>query len=188
MKLKREFYSRDTKVVAKDILGKILVHKTKEGTLKGKIVEAEAYLGLNDPGAIGFRRAKNIPPALLMPAGFTFVYFTYGNHWMLNVNAKTGKLGCVLIRALEPLEGLEIMGKNRGISDARNLTNGPGKLTKAFGIDKGHNGIDLTQDELLFIEDSSREGEVVKSTRIGLSTGKSKMLRFYIKANEFVSQ
>jgi len=188
MKLKREFYSRDTKEVTRDILGKILVHQTEGGTLKGKIVEAEAYLGLDDPGAIGFRRVKNIPPALLMPAGFTFVYFTYGNHWMLNVNAKTGKLGCVLIRALEPLEGMGIMGKNRGIGDTRNLTNGPGKLTKAFGIDKGHNGIDLTKDESLFIEDSPRKGEVVKSTRIGLSKGKSKMLRFYIKDNEFVSR
>lgn len=93
MKPPREFYSRDTRKVAKEILGKILVHKTEEGILKGKIVEVEAYLGLNDPGAIGFRSVKNIPKALLMPAGYTFVYFTYGNHWMLNVNAKAGKLG-----------------------------------------------------------------------------------------------
>jgi DNA-3-methyladenine glycosylase len=188
MKLEREFYSRDTKEVARGILGKVLVHKTEEGTLKGKIVEVEAYLGLDDPGAIGFRRVRNIPQALLMPAGFTFVYFTYGNHWMLNINAKTGKLGAVLIRALEPLEGIEIMKRKRGISDTGNLTNGPGKLTKAFGIDKRHNGLDLTKDRL-FIEDSSRERvEVVKSTRIGLSKGKSKMLRFYIKNNRFVSK
>ena len=188
MKLEREFYSKDTKEVAREILGKILVHKTEEGTLRGKIVEVEAYLGLDDPGAIGLRRAKNIPQALLMPAGVAFVYFTYGNHWMLNVNAKTGKLGAVLIRALEPLEGIEIMKKNRGISDTRNLTNGPGKLTKAFGIDKRHNGLDLTKDGL-FIEDSSHERvEVVKSTRIGLSKGKSKMLRFYVKNNRFVSK
>jgi DNA-3-methyladenine glycosylase len=188
MKLKREFYCRDTKEVAREILGKILVHRTEEGTLKGRIVEVEAYLGLDDPGAIGSRRAKNIPQALLMPARFTFVYFTYGNHWMLNVNAKTGKLGAVLIRALEPLEGIEIMKKNRRISDTWNLTNGPGKLTKAFGIDKRHNGLDLTKDKL-FIENSSDERvEVVKSTRIGLSKGKSKMLRFYIKNNRFVSK
>jgi DNA-3-methyladenine glycosylase len=187
MKLTREFYSRDTEEVAKDILGKILVHKTEEGILRGKIVEVEAYLGVDDPGAIGFRRVKNIPQALLMPAGFAFVYFTYGNHWMLNVNAKTGKLGAVLIRALEPVEGLEIMKKNRGVSDAGNLTNGPGKLTKAFGIDKRHNGLDLTKDEL-FIEDAPNVREIVKSTRIGLSKGKSRMLRFYIKNNRFVSK
>src|SRR5271157_4168347 len=188
MKLKREFYCKGTREVAREILGKVLVHRTEEGILKGKIVEVEAYLGLDDPGAIGFRRTKNIPQALLMPAGFAFVYFTYGNHWMLNVNAKTGKLGAVLIRALEPLEGIEIMKKNRGTGDTKNLTNGPGKLTKAFGIDKRHNGLDLTKDEL-FIEDSSHERvDVVKSNRIGLSKGKSKLLRFCIKGNRFVSK
>jgi DNA-3-methyladenine glycosylase len=187
VKLKREFYARDTKEVAREMLGKILVRKTDVGILRGKVVEVEAYLGLGDPGAIGFRRVKNIPQALLMPAGYTFVYFTYGNHWMLNVNAKTGKLGAVLIRGVEPLEGIEIMKKNRGINDAKNLTNGPGKLTKAFGIDKRHNGLDLTGDEL-FIEDSDEKVEVVKSTRIGITKGKSKMLRFYIKSNWFVSK
>ena len=188
MKLGREFYSRDTKEVAKEILGKTLVLKTGEKTLKGRIVEVEAYLGLGDPGAIGFRRVKNIPEALLMPAGYAFVYFTYGNHWMLNINAKTGRLGAVLIRALEPLEGIETMKKNRGISAIGNLTNGPGKLTKAFGIDKRHNGLDLTKNEL-YIEDSALEtGEIVESTRIGLSKGKNRKLRFYIKNNTFVSK
>jgi DNA-3-methyladenine glycosylase len=187
MKLPREFYSRKTEKVAKEILGKILVHRTEGGILKGKIVEVEAYLGLDDPGAIGFRKVKNIPEALLMPAGYTFVYFTYGNHWMLNVNAKTGRLGAVLIRSLEPLEGLEIMKKNRGVDDAKNVTNGPGKLTKAFGIDKRQNGLDLTGDEL-FVEDSRERVEVAESTRIGISKGKSKMLRFYVKGNGFVSK
>ena len=186
-KLSREFYSRDTTTVAREILGKILLHKTEEGILKGKIVEVEAYLGLDDPGSIGYRRVKNIPQALLMPAGYTFVYFTYGNHWMLNVNAKTGKLGVVLIRALEPLEGIEIMKKNRGVNDTRNLTNGPGKLTKAFGIDKRHDGLNLTGDKL-FIEDSDEKVKVARSTRIGISKGKSKILRFYIKDNRFVSK
>lgn len=187
MKLSREFYARDTKKVATEILGKILVHKTEEGILKGKMVEVEAYLGLNDPGAIGFRRVRRIPQALLMPAGYTFVYFTYGNHWMLNVNAKAGKLGAVLIRALEPLEGIEIMKKNRGTSDIRNLTNGPGKLTQAFGIGKRHDGLDLTGDELL-IEDSDEKVEMGKSTRIGISKGKNKLLRFYVKGNKFISK
>jgi len=187
MKLKREFYCKDTKEVAREILGKILVYRTEEGTLKGKIVEVEAYLGLDDPGAIGFRRVKRIPQALLMPAGYTFVYFTYGNHWMLNVNAKTGKLGAVLIRALEPIEGMGIMKQNRGVDDTKNLTNGPGKLTKAFGIDGRHSGLDLTRDEL-FIEDSDENVNIVKSTRVGISKGKKKLLRFYIKGNRFVSK
>ena len=187
MKLSRRFYSRNTKVIAKELLGKILVHKTKEGTLKGKIVETEAYLGFNDPGSIGYRKVKNIPKSLLKEPGHAFVYFTYGNHWMLNVIAKKGLLGAVLIRALEPLEGIELMKKRRGIDEIKNLTNGPGKLTNALRIDKSHDGLDLTGDDL-FIDDHKENFDVVKTTRIGLSKGKEKLLRFYVKDNEFVSR
>ena len=186
MKLSRKFYSRNTKTVAKELLGKILVHKAKEGTYKGKIVETEAYLGLNDPGAIGFRKVKNIPKSLLKEPGHSFVYFTYGNHWMLNVIAKRGLLGAVLIRALEPLEGIELMKKKRMTNDIKNLTNGTGKLTKAFGINKSYDGLDMTKDNL-FIENYKEKFKTVTSTRIGLSKGKGKLLRFYIKGNEFVS-
>jgi DNA-3-methyladenine glycosylase len=187
MKLSRKFYSRDTRTVAKELLGKFLVHKIKEGTLRGKIVETEAYLGFNDPGAIGSRQVKNIPKSLLNPPGHTFVYFTYGNHWMLNVIAKKGLLGAVLIRALEPLEGTELMKKRRGVSEIKNLTNGPGKLTQALGINKSHDGLDLIRSNL-FIEDSKEKVKTIKTTRIGLSKGKEKLLRFYIKNNEFVSK
>jgi len=188
MKLSRRFYSRNTKVIAKELLGKVLVHKTKEGICKGKIVETEAYLGFNDPGSIGYRKVKNIPKSLLKEPGHTFVYFTYGNHWMLNVVAKKmGLLGAVLIRALEPLEGIEIMERNRKTNDIRNLSNGPGKLTRALGIDKKHDGLDLTKD-MLFIENSNDKFEIVKTTRIGLSKGQDLPLRFYIKNNEFVSK
>ncbi|MCX6819168.1 MAG: DNA-3-methyladenine glycosylase [Candidatus Aenigmarchaeota archaeon] len=186
MKLSRKFYSRDTKIVAKELLGRILVHKTKEGILKGKIVETEAYLGLNDPGAIGFRKVKKIPNSLLKPPGHAFVYFTYGNHWMFNIVAKKGLLGAVLIRALEPLEGIEIMKKRRGTNEISSLTNGPGKLTKAFGIDKRYDGYNLIKAGL-FIENSNEKFKIVKTTRIGLSKGKRKILRFYIKDNRFVS-
>jgi DNA-3-methyladenine glycosylase len=186
MRLSRNFYSRDTEKVAKELLGKILVHKTREGDLKGKIVETEAYLGVNDPGAIGFRKVKSIPKSLLKPPGHAFVYFTYGNHWMFNIVAKKGLLGAVLLRALEPSEGIELMKKRRGVDDIDNLTNGPGKLTKAFDVDKRYDGYDLTKGNL-FIEDSSEREKIVKTTRIGLSDGKEKLLRFYIKDNKFVS-
>ena len=188
MKLSRKFYSRNTKTIAKELLGKILVHETGEGICKGKIVETEAYLGKNDPGSIGYRKVKNIPKSLLKEPGHTFVYFTYGNHWMLNVVAKRmGSLGAVLLRALEPLEGIEIMKRNRNKDDVRNLTNGPGKLTKALGIDKRHDGLDLTKD-ILFIEDSKKKFDIIKATRIGLSAGQDLPLRFYIKNSEFVSK
>jgi DNA-3-methyladenine glycosylase len=188
MKLQRKFYSRSTKIIAKELLGKILVHKTNGKILKGKIVETEAYLGFNDPGSIGYRKVKNIPKSLLKPPGHTFVYFTYGNHWMLNVVAKkTGLLGAVLIRALEPLEGIEIMKNNRKTNDIKNLTSGPGKLTKALGIEKRHDGLDLTKSDL-FIEKSNEKFDIVKTTRIGLSKGEDLPLRFYIKDNDFVSK
>jgi len=189
MKLSRAFYARDTRIVAQELLGKILVHKTKKGILKGKIVETEAYLGKKDPGAIGLRKVKNIPKSLLKPAGHAFVYFTYGNHWMFNVLGKKNLLGAVLLRALEPLEGIEIMKKRRNTLDIINLTNGPGKLTQAFSIDKGHDGQDMTKG-YLFIEHpkKSKKFKIAKTTRIGLSKGENLLLRYYIKDNPFVSK
>jgi len=183
VKLSRNFYSRDTKTVAKELLGKIIVHKK----CKGKIVETEAYLGRKDPGAIGSRKVKNIPKSLLLSPGHSFVYFTYGNHWMFNIIAKESLLGAVLIRALEPLEGIELMKKRRGTKEIKNLTNGPGKLTSAFGIDKSHDGLHLIGDDL-FLEDNREKFKIVTTTRIGLSKGQDKLLRYYIKDNEFVSK
>jgi DNA-3-methyladenine glycosylase len=114
MRLKRNFYSRNTKTIAKELLGKILVLETGKGIMKGKIVETEAYMGKGDPGAKGNRNVKTAPKSLLKEPGHAFVYFTYGNHWMLNVVAKNpGILGAVLIRAVEPLEGVGMMKKNR---------------------------------------------------------------------------
>jgi DNA-3-methyladenine glycosylase len=188
MKLSRKFYSRNTKTVARELLGTILVHRAKDGICKGKIVETEAYLGYNDPGSIGFRKVRNIPKSLLKGPGYSFIYFTYGNHWMFNIVAKRpGLLGAVLIRALEPLEGINLMKKRRNTNDVKNLASGPSKLTKAFGIDKRHDGFDLTKD-VLFIENSDEKSKIVKATRIGLSKGKEKLLRFYIKDNDFVSK
>jgi len=188
MRLNRTFYSRDTKTIAKELLGKILVLKTKKGLLKGKIVETEAYLGKNDPGAKGNRNINSAPKSLLKEPGHAFVYFTYGNHWMLNVVAKNpGILGAVLIRALEPLEGIELMKSNRKKNKIRDLTNGPGKLTQAFGIDKRYDGLDLTKSNL-YIEDSKEKPRIHTTTRIGLSKGHDLLLRFYIKDNEFVSR
>jgi len=188
--LGREFYARDTRTVAKSLLGKLLVHETTAGFCIGKVVETEAYLGLNDPGAIGFRRVKNVPEALLKSAGHAFVYFTYGNHWMFNVNAKKGRLGAVLIRALEPIAGMALMRKRRGTNENKNLTNGPGKLTQAFDINKLSNGTDLTEGKLYFTEGPAGKISIVKTTRIGLPEGKGDKLklRFYVKGNAYVSR
>jgi len=106
---------------------------------------------------------------------------------MPNVNAKRGRLGAVPIRALESVEGIETMKKNRDTNDTKNLANGPGKLTKAPDINKNQNGLDLTGDEL-YTEDSDERVEVAEPVRIGLSKGKSKLLRFYVRGNRFVSK
>ena len=187
MKLSREFYSRNTEIVAKELLGKTLVHKTKEGTLKGKIVETEAYFGVNDPAshAHGKKTKRNF--LMFEKPGKAYIYFCYGNHWLFNIVAKEdNNPGAVLIRALEPLEGIDKMKKRRGIDDVKSLTNGPGKLSKALSIDKSQNGFDLTGN-VIFLEDADGMFDIVKAKRIGISKGKSKLLRFYIKENTFVS-
>ena len=188
MKLQRNFYSRNTEKVAKELLGKILIHKTKEGICKGKIVETEAYFGNCDPASHAYRRKTKRNFLMFETPGKAYVYFCYGNHWLFNIVAKEDENpGAVLVRALEPLEGINIMKKRRGINDIFNLCMGPGKLTKALGIDKSHDGLDLTRDDL-FIEDSDEKFEIVKAKRIGISKGKGRLLRFYIKNNDFVSK
>jgi len=174
MKLSRKFYSRDTKTVAKELLGKILVHKTKRGILKGKIVETEAYLGVNDPGSHAYKGITPRNKVMFGAPGKIYVYFVYGNHFLLNiVTEKEGKAGAVLIRALEPVKNI-------------NETNGPGKLTKEMKITKEFYGKDITKKPLYVLNNKSNFN-IVKTTRIGLSKGQEKLLRFYIKDNRFVS-
>jgi len=188
MKLSKKFYSRSTEKVAKELLGKILVHKAKEGICKGKIVETEAYFGNYNPASHAYRKKTKRNFLMFETPGKAYVYFCYGNHWLFNIVAKEDENpGAVLIRALEPIEGIEIMKKRRKTNEAKNLTNGPGKLTRALGIGKDQNGLDLTED-ILFLEDSDEKFEIVKAKRIGISKGKGRLLRFYIKNNDFVSK
>ena len=192
--LPREFYAREPDVVAKEILGKIFCRKIGDKILAGKIVETEAYLGKNDPAAIGYRRVKNIPVPLLNPPGCVFVYFTYGNHWMFNINAKPPScdLGVILIRAAEPWREIEEMFKhrrttNKNINKVEQLCSGPGKFTQCFRIDKSLQNTDVTKLGDIFILDNSEVFKVETSHRIGVSRDLRKKLRFYIKGNKFVS-
>ena len=185
MKLGRSFYSRKTDLVAKDLLGCILVHKFDGKKLSGRIVETEAYFGENDPGSHASRGMTPRNRIMFGKPGFAYVYFVYGNHYCLNFTTEPeGKAGAVLIRALEPLEGIEEMKRRRGRED--NLTNGPGRLTQALGITKEHNGTDLTGNEIYVLRGRKPE-EIVRTTRIGLSNGKNLLLRFYIRGKKFVS-
>lgn len=178
MKLKREFFARNCKIVAKELLGKTLVHKVNGKILKGKIVETEAYFGADDPASHASTRKvtkRNI--VMYSEPGTAYVYFTYGKHNMLNVvTERIGKAGAVLIRALEPLDGLKLR------------TNGPGLLTKAFRIDRKYNMLDMCSSNDFYFEENKEKFDVVNTKRIGITKGAEKKLRFYIKDNGFVSR
>ncbi len=186
-----EFYSRNTLVVAREVLGKVLVREIQGALLKGVIVEAEAYREADDPASHAYRGPTNRNRVMFGRAGAAYVYFTYGNHYCLNfVTEREGVAGAVLIRAVEPTEGVELMMVNRQVADVRNLTNGPGKLTKALSINREHNGLDLTLGKDLFVTqpDNPPPMEIGRSRRIGVKDGADKPWRFYVVNNPFISK
>ena len=188
--LPRRFYERDPEVVAKDLLGKIIVRKLDNNILSGMIVETEAYYGPGDPASRAYDGMKNFNRPMWLDPGVAFIYNVH-KYWMFNVVAhEPGGVGAVLIRAVEPLDGVEIMMKNRGVYDELiELTSGPGRSTVAFKIDKSLNGTDLTSDENpIYIADNKVQLEISSSKRIGVKADLDRNLRFYIKGNKFVSK
>jgi len=189
--LPRSFYERSTLIVAQELLGKILVHRSPEGETLGKIVETEAYLGEADEGshAFGGRRTPRNSP-MFEEAGHAYIYFIYGMYFNFNIVAKPPRLaGGVLIRALEPRGGLELMARRRGVAEERLLTSGPGRLCQAMGLTLEQNRLDITGD-VLFVCDGETvaSGDIVARRRIGIKTGLDKEWRFYIRGNRFVSK
>jgi DNA-3-methyladenine glycosylase len=180
-KLGKAFFARRTDIVARDLLGKILA----KGDLRGKIVETEAYM--DEPGSHahgGNKTPRN--EVMFGPPGHIYVYFTYGMHYLLNFSCeKEGTPGAVLIRAVEPLEGTENMAENRGRTE--NLTNGPARVTQAFGIDTSHNGQEIGK-EIKVLDSGQRPGNIHTKTRVGLSQGQGLPLRYYIEGNRWVSK
>ena len=184
MPLGKKFYNQSTIDLAKALLGKYLVF----GNLKGMIVETEAYLYRDDPGCHASRGLTPRNAAMFGPAGQTYVYLIYGMYHCLNiVSGKTGEGEAVLIRALEPVEGIPLMLRRRKTTKIENLCSGPGKLTQAFGITRKHNNLSLL-DGPIYICDSKIKPEIATSTRIGLTLGKELELRFFIAGNSFVSR
>ncbi len=182
---------RDVVTVAKELLGKLLVRRLDEEKLVGRIVEVEAYGGEDDPASHAFRGVTERCRLMFGVGGFAYVYFTYGKHWCFNVTTGLeGVAGAVLVRALEPLEGVGVMKKNRGRKRLRELTSGPAKLTEALGITGKQNGVDLTEREELFVckPRVEEDFEVVVAGRVGIRVGVEKPWRFYIKDNRFVSR
>lgn len=196
MILQRPFYQRDTITVSKDLLGKIIVHESSQGVTSGRIVETEAYRGPEDQAAHssgGRRTARN--EVMFGQKGRAYVYFIYGLYYCFNVTAGNvpGKPEAVLIRALEPVAGQQIMAKRRSLTKTKaiNLTNGPSKLCMAMGISKLQNKTDLTAPPL-YIKDVPLvlQENITETTRVGVDYAgkwKNKPWRFYIKGNNFVS-
>lgn len=182
--LPREFYERPAETVARALLGKMLVH----GDAVARIVETEAYLGLQDRAAHAWRGLTPRTKVLFGPAGHAYVYLIYGMYECLNIVAdKEGEPGCVLIRALEPVAGLAAMRKRRGDVRDRDLANGPGKLTIAMGITRGHNGTDVTKGSLTVREGTGAAFETCVSGRIGIRHNADWPLRFHVAGNSCVS-
>jgi DNA-3-methyladenine glycosylase len=194
--LPRAFYNRDPRDVSRDLLGKVLVRRQGRNLRAARIVEIEAYLGEGDPAAHAACGRTPRNAVLFGPPGHAYVYFIYGNHYCLNISClPEGVAGCVLVRALEPLIGIEEMAKERTLSlngsrDLRKLTSGPGRLTEAFSITRERdNGKDLTgtSSDLLVADDGYIPSRVLITVRIGIVKAASRPLRYVIAGNEFVS-
>jgi DNA-3-methyladenine glycosylase len=185
-----EFYLRDAETLAQDLLGKVLVvQKAEQEPLAGIIVETEAY-HQSDPGSHSFRGKTPRNAPMYQVGGTIYVYFIYGMYYCFNIVADKKDHGsAVLIRALEPLSGIETMQHNRKKHSLKDLTNGPGKLCQALGIDKTMNMLSMLDSELgIYQSPNSGIIEITKSPRIGLSQGQDAHLRFFIKGNKFVSK
>jgi DNA-3-methyladenine glycosylase len=201
-KLPRKFYNRDSVTVAKELLGKYLVHVIEGEKLVGKIVEVEAYMGPTDKAAHSYNNRRTERNEIMYgEPGFSYVYIIYGMYNCVNVVVEQpGKPQAILIRGLEPTKGLEIMSKFRysksyeelSKREVIGLTSGPGKLCKALNIDRSHNGLDLCGDELYIFEENEKSAfEMVSTTRINIDyaeEAKDFPWRFYIKDNPYVSK
>jgi len=187
-RLRRAELPVDTVELARYLIGKIAVHDTDDGRLSGRIVETEAY-PVGDSAGHAFRGETRRNASLFLGPGHAYVHFTYGSSFLLNVTSEAAGVGAgVLLRALEPLEGIEWMQRSRGRASLLDLARGPGRLTKAMQIDFTQDGLDLCAAGPLWLATSQREtGAVGKSVRIGLTRNVNLKVRFYERGNPYVS-
>jgi DNA-3-methyladenine glycosylase len=190
-RLPRSFYARAALDVAPDLLGRVLVRRLPDGDrLAGRIVEAEAYEP-GDPASHAFRGPTPRNLVMFGEPGHLYVYFTYGNHWMLNaVTRAPGEGSAVLLRALEPLAGRDRMARHRGRSAPRELCSGPGKLAQALAVDRSLNGADLVRGEDVWIEEGAPTAAAAIATgiRVGVNVGADRPWRFWVAGDPFVSR
>jgi DNA-3-methyladenine glycosylase len=183
----------DTAELARFLIGKLVVRELPEGVASGRIVETEAYV-IGDAAGHAYRGMTPRNRALFLERGHAYVYLAYGVSFMLNVSSEAPGTGAgVLIRALEPVEGVSIMQQNRGVERLRDLTRGPGRLAQAMRIDRSLDGLDLCEEGPLWLgRDDRKLGEVEKkqigeSVRIGITREAQRVLRFYLRGSPFVS-
>lgn len=189
-RLPRRFFARNPVVLARELLGRILFYRTPEGLLAGRIVETEAYTGDADAASHAFRGRTARNAVMFGPAGYAYVYFTYGMHYCLNVTAEIpGTAGAVLLRALEPLAGVEIMRARGDQGPEQRLLSGPGKIGRAFGLTLEDNGRDFTRGPLGIAAGSPvADREVASSRRIGISRAVDLPYRFTLVGNRSLSK
>jgi DNA-3-methyladenine glycosylase len=184
------FFARPTATVARELLGALLISRAGGQLTGGVIVETEAYLGAHDPGSHASTKGITARNRVMYgPPGCVYVYFTYGSHHMLNlVTEAEGTAGAVLVRAIEPTIGARIMAGRRGGRTGPDVTNGPGKVAAALGIDLGHNGVTLGDEVAVYDAAGVGDDRVGASGRIGLSAGHDLPLRYFIVGNGYVSK
>ncbi|HEY3777783.1 MAG TPA: DNA-3-methyladenine glycosylase [Rhizomicrobium sp.] len=178
----------DTLSLARALIGKLLVRALPEGVVSGLIVETEAYV-IGDAAGHAYRGMTPRNRSLFLERGHAYVYLAYGISYLLNVSSESTGIGAgVLIRALEPLEGIPIMQRNRGTERLRDLARGPGRLAQALRIDRRLDGLDLCRKGPLWLaRDNHKAGEVGQSIRIGITRDADRILRFYLRGSPFVS-
>lgn len=187
-RIRRSQLPADTIQLSRFLIGKVVVHELPAGRVSGRIVETEAYPP-GDPAGHHFRGPTPRIKSMYLAPGHVYVFFNYGAHFMLNVVSEPPETAAaILIRALEPLEGIEIMQRHRKTTELLDLTRGPGRLAQALQIDRRHDGVDLCENETLWLGEINRPvSPIGKSVRIGITRAAGKLLRFFERGNPYVS-
>jgi len=187
-RIRRSQLPADTIQLSRFLIGKVVVHELPAGRVSGRIVETEAYPP-GDPAGHHFRGPTPRIKSMYLAPGHVYVFFNYGAHFMLNVVSEPPETAAaILIRALEPLEGIEIMQRHRKSAELLDLTRGPGRLAQALQIDRRHDGVDLCENETLWLGEIDHPvSPIGKSVRIGITRAAGKLLRFFERGNPYVS-
>ncbi|MFP4528764.1 MAG: DNA-3-methyladenine glycosylase [Candidatus Kapaibacterium sp.] len=187
--LPQEFYLRPTPEVARNLIGKLIFRKFKNDLLIGKIIETEAYLAKGDPASHSAPGPTKRNEAMFGPGGTLYIYKIYGIHLCANIVCGAEGVGtAVLIRAVEPLAGIELMQRNRGVEDVRKLCTGPGNFAKAFALGLDMNGLRLDSEDVYILDNEEvADGDIRTGLRIGITKAADLPLRYWLAGNVFVS-